>query len=335
MWVDDDLERALTAYQAADAAGLSDSLLLSSYSMVLERMRRDDEAYELARRAVALDPANTFLICTSAIEYSILGRFLEGMRLIDRGLDIYPERRFLRLVRGQIIFLNTGRLEDLLLELDAASRQQPPSAILDLSFRVLVCARAYDELERLLESIPEDEVRAVPGPAGGGSLFGVGKRPLSHLRGWVALLRGDSSEAARQGTAVLEFLERTKTTRLNAWFRHALAADGHTFLGQREAAIAAARVTLEAMVPARDSFARFSIYHSARVLAWNGLHDEAVSLFEGDSSVNMRPTTALITRDPSITTPLAGNARFQALSQRIEGVLAERAALLDSYLGPR
>jgi tetratricopeptide (TPR) repeat protein len=300
--------------------------------MVMERLGRDDEVYDLICRAIALDPANPFLIATSAVTFSILGRLAEAINLVDRGIRTYPERRFLRLVRAQLLFVNIGHIEELLSELRVSSRQQSHASMIDLNFRTLLCAGAYDELQRLLDAIPESEIRMVPGLGGGGAMFGVGNRPMAQFHGWVALLRGDVAEAARQGAKVLEFCARSKPTLAGSGFHRSLAAEGHLFMGQRERAIAAARAMVPGISPDRDAFGRFSVFYAARCLAWIGERDEAVSLLESQSSQNIRRIAAFCCRDPSLTTPLAGNARFAALTARLEAGLAERASQLSGIL---
>jgi hypothetical protein len=103
-------------------------------------------------------------------------------------------------------------------------------------------------------------------------------------------------------------------------------------MGQRERAIAAARAMVPGISPDRDAFGRFSVFYAARCLAWIGERDEAVSLLESQSSQNIRRIAAFCCRDPSLTTPLAGNARFAALTARLEAGLAERASQLSGIL---
>jgi len=335
LWIEVDPKRALSAYQEADAAGLNEAQTLSSYAMVMERLGRGNEVYDLICRAIELDPANPFLIATSAVTFSILGRLVEAINLIDRGIRTYPERRFLRLVRAQLLFVNLGHIEQLRSELKLSSRQLSQESLIDLNFRTLLCAGAYDELQRLLDAIPESEIRMVPGLGGGGAMFGVGNRPMAQFHGWVALLRGDAAEAARQGAAVLEFCARSKPTLAGSGFHRSLSVEGHLFMGQRDRAIAAARATVSAINPDRDAFGRFSVFYAARCLAWIGEQDEAVSLLESQSIPNITRIAAFCCHDPSLTTPLAGNARFAALTARLEAGLAERASQLSGIISGR
>ena len=77
------------------------------------------------------------------------------------------------------------------------------------------------------------------------------------------------------------------------------------------------------------------MFYAARALAWNGAEDQAITLLENDSDSNLSRSAALITRDSSLTTPLAGNARFAALTARLEAGLAERASQLSGIISGR
>jgi tetratricopeptide (TPR) repeat protein len=320
-WVENDLPRAHATFLAADAAGLGDSMLLSSYATVMERMGRPAEALALFERADVLDPANPFIIAIGAFGMSTLQRVTKAIAVIDRGIALYPERGYLKLVRAQIVFVNTGQDAELRRELDLATRQLPLPGLLDLNFRVLLNVRAYDDLQRLLDAIPDREVRVVPGPGGGGMFLGVGQRPIAQFRGWLALLRGETAAAARHGIEVLEFVGRQTLNPRNAWFLHWLTADGHTFLGQHDRAIAAARSAMEARPSAGDTFGAFVVLCVARNLAWCGAASDALTLLESIFAAGNTRYPAIIPRDPILTTSLAKEDRFHALVAQLEAQL--------------
>jgi len=317
-WVERDLQRALDAFRTAVAAGLADPLYLSSYGNLLERLRHDAEALQYLERALALDPGNPFLIMTTALGYLILRRAGEGIRLLDRAIEKFPEHRVLRLTRGQIKFLNLGLMDEVRSELALATRHLPLPSLLDANFRVMVCAGAYEELQKLLDAIPDRVMRVVPGPGGGGPLFGVGDRPIAQLRGWLALLRERPDEAARHGREVLEFIADRKITPQNSWFLHLLTADARTFLGEKAPAIVAARAALGDLSLARDRYGIYVTLSAAVILAWNGADDDAMTLIESvveDTALSVR---GLVLRNPALGQPLARNARFRKISASLE-----------------
>jgi TolB-like protein len=317
-WIEADLPRALATFDAAKAAGLTDPMLLTSCGSVLIRLGRADEAVVIMEGALARDPGNPFLLSAAALQTASAHRPAEAVRMIDGGLALHPGWDFLKLVRAQIVFLHTGRFEDLRRELARATTQLPLPSLLDLAFFSLMSVRAFDDLHRMLDAIPDREVRAVPGPGGGGPMFGVGSRPMAQFRGLLALVRGDAAEAARQGAEVLDFVARRKVTPQNAWFLHWLRSDGHMMLGQREPAIAAARAATAARPIARDRFGLFPALPVVRNLAWCGAQDEAMNLLEKIVELRAYSGAATIALNSTLKTALAGNARFATLLTKVE-----------------
>jgi hypothetical protein len=61
---------------------------------------------------------------------------------------------------------------------------------------------------------------------------------------------------------------------------------------------------------------------SAVAFAWGGAEDEAAGLLEQLAEVNVGLALAEITRDPLYSVPLADNARYRALSARLEVQIA-------------
>jgi hypothetical protein len=110
-----------------------------------------------------------------------------------------------------------------------------------------------------------------------------------------------------------------KETGRNQWFLRLLQSHGHTFLGHREAAIAAGREALELMPATRDALSWLPTAAGvAAAYAWLGAEDEAVAVLEEYSSAKPGPGPALIARDPLFSVPLAENERYRALADRLE-----------------
>jgi hypothetical protein len=224
----------------------------------------------------------------------------------------------LQFVQGQIVLSYTGRTEDWRATLDRARERLPPVVLVDQHFHLLRIEGRYAELKSLLDGITEPSVRVIAG-TGATSLFGVGYRPTALYRGWVGLLLNDSAAAAKHGREVLKFVANEKETGRNQWFLRLLQSHGHTFLGEHEAAIAAGREALELMPPTRDALSWLSAAAgAAAAYAWSGAENDAVAVLEACSSATPGPGPGLITRDPLFSVPLANNARYRALADRLE-----------------
>jgi len=325
-WVERDLARGLKSFEAAERAGLTDPMFLFGKSALTFRARRIDETLRFNERLMALDPGNPFLLTNSAAMLYGMHRPVEALRMIDRGLEQFPDDVGMPLLRGQVIFGHTGRTDEWRARLDRASAITSPLALLDQHFNLLRMEKRYAELQKLLDGVTETTVRVISGSLGGG-FYGVGERPTALYRGWTALLRGDPVQAAKHGRSVLRFVERQQETDANKWFLRLLTAQGNAFLGQKERAHEAAREALELMPPSRDALSWLSAAGgSAAAYAWSDAQNEAAALLEEVAAAIPSPGPAWVARDPLFTVPLAQNSRYRVLVERVEAEM--RAARL-------
>ena len=81
--------------------------------------------------------------------------------------------------------------------------------------------------------------------------------------------------------------------------------------------------TLRLAAEQRDILVRHLVLVSSAVaFAWGGAEDEAAGLLEQLAEVNVGLAPAEITHDPLYSVPLADNARYRALSARLEVQIA-------------
>jgi tetratricopeptide (TPR) repeat protein len=314
MFIEHDLPRAIASFEAAEAAGPVEPMLLGAKVQLLSRTGNSDAALKLTNRLLALDPGNPFQIVIGGFYTAMDGDLADGLRVIERGCALYPDHLMLNLARAQIIFYNTGNTNEWRTALDAASEKTSTLAMLDQHFVLLGYERRFDELRRLLDTVPENSVRVVTGPSSG-PYFGVGRLPIAQFRGWAAILSGDRDAAVREGKLVLDFVANVRETPRNKWFLRLLAADGHTFLGQRERALAAADEAV-ALYPSEGDTIGFAVARAAaHVYAQLGAEDQAIDILERDRRL-IGP--AQITRDPVFDRALGKNPRYQALVERLE-----------------
>jgi eukaryotic-like serine/threonine-protein kinase len=129
---DFDWDGAEAALNKAAALQPGSSDLLSSRADLEEVRGRLDEAIELRKRAVALDP-----LCSSCYLYlgsdlSETGQYDEANTVLQKGLDLDPQQGFVHFVRGQIL-LARGRPQEALMEM-----QQEPNEGLKLAGEAMV-----------------------------------------------------------------------------------------------------------------------------------------------------------------------------------------------------
>jgi TolB-like protein/DNA-binding winged helix-turn-helix (wHTH) protein len=313
-------ERALTALNAAEALGLTDPKWLQPKVRLLLRMGRVDEALRTQQHMLELDPGNRGVISEAAENLTLLRRPAEVLRVIQLLQPQWPDVYLWN--RGRTLFAFTGRTQELRQGVDRWIEGKTPAQIaahsfsLSDSFEVLRYEHRYRELDQLVQLIPAGPVNYFPSSLEyfEGHTDDV---PAALYRGWSALLLGDEARAEREGRSLLTFM-KTRSLR-PAYFSRRLEAEGHVFIRQPAAAIEAASASLELMPRDKDAMAWIGVaLAAARVYAWAGARERAVSLLEQVATASPGAPPAFITRDPLIALPLATDPHYQALAGRLE-----------------
>ncbi len=310
--VEADHARALESFQGALAAGLTDPGWLLSGTYIQFRTNRVAAALELGDRLMELDPGNAFLFSALAAQRIFSKRPQEALRIIDRGLAKSPTFVPLLITRRTVVTSFAGRdsPEPLL------AGTGDPTLVLDETFNRLMREGRFAELVSELGRVPP-VVRVVTGGTTAVA-FGVGERPIAELRGWAHLLLGDTAAVRQDGDMVLEFLASREETPSNRWMRGVLRAEAHLFRGEREPALQAVRDNVAAAAASGDELAKIGAnLGGAGVRAWLDEDDLAVELLEGALSGDVATPPGPLVWDPRFAKPLADNARYRALVERI------------------
>jgi TolB-like protein len=315
-----DLNGGLAAQVGAAAAGQVDSSQLASTSEALRLAGRLDEAIQLAQRARALDPKNPFVYGVLIEALIAARRPAEALRIVDFAAAQSPER--FAGARAYVEWDFTGSASALSAWPSTIPRADITAASDGASLNSLLARLRYQHRYRdmadLLGRATTKTIRA--------GTYWAGDEPVAELWGWVHLLLGDRAAAAQDGREVLDFVAHRKETQWNRAFLHLLTAEGNTFVGDRERAIAAAHETLGLTQWPNDRI--YVTPFVASVYAWSGAQDEATTLLERFATeIPMTVPPAVIARDPLYETPLAGNTHYQALKAKIEAQMA--ATTLD------
>ena len=326
--VDFDSAKALTLLNTAHALNPNSSEVAQVLGRQLSSIGKPREALAYYERAAELDPANPSVFADWAATLKMARMPEESLR-VSRDFDArYPGRT----TYGWRLFGFTG-------ELDRAARElaniQNEEARLAARFDLLRYSNRIAELDELIE---RSGLNTIPQASFGGfAIPAIGRKPVAELHGWAKLLENDAAAAARDGHVLLEFAARQPVTKWNAWYLRMLTAEGELFSGNRAKAAQHARAALD-MAPrnVHVGIQRYAPALAARILAWAGAEDEAVSLLERVSSGFPTIGPAEILRDPLYTIPLARNARFGLLARRLHAELAVNQKLRDqAYLASR
>lgn len=312
--VDLDPESALRMTEQAP----NDPEVLQSRAIVLMTMGRYRESDEIFDRFLALDPENLRLLTIKTTNLLVERRGRDALELIATSNKLSPPWRRV----GALAYAFTGETDfpmPSISQMQASLTAPDPDGerllALGPELAQMRIGGRFDEIRALLDSVRADSTRI---PAFTGALPGLGRQPVATLRGWNDLLRGDIAAVA-SGKNVLDFVSRQRVTKWNKWYLRMLEAEAQLFMGNRAGAVAAALDSLN--LPPELSNRHMQVYRAwlaAITLAWAGDHDRSVTLLEKLSSGAPSLGPAYIARDPLVTIPLKGNARFEKLRAALE-----------------
>jgi hypothetical protein len=149
--------------------------------------------------------------------------------------------------------------------------------------------------------------------------YRIGRVPIADERGWLDLQLGDAQAAKQDGKRIMSFLASHGENPWNSWFRELLRADAQLFLGEGKAAIATADHAVALTRAASSVSDQMNAFvWATMVRAWAGAGDEAAARLETLASSVPGLWSGEIVRDPLWALPLAHNARYLQLCERLK-----------------
>jgi tetratricopeptide (TPR) repeat protein len=320
--VDRDLPRALGLIEAAEQVGPLDPGLLLTKANFLMFAGRLEESLAVQAQAARLDPGNAGIYRYWVQNLAAARRPREMLRVLTEFDSRFPGR----LYRGEYLFAFTGSTAQWWDDVARLRASGEPNRTLSSECDLLRVEGRLDVLRtRLSAAAPVDFVQHSPF----GSLVGPSLKPVAELRGWERLLAGDAAGAARAGAVLAAFVERLPKTAWNEWWRRLLGAESAILRGDDAYAIEQARLALRLVGPTPTFPESVHVrLMGARVLAWAGAADDAVTLLETLSRGYPGAGPATIVRDPLFSVPLAANSRWRALARTLNAELAANQSLL-------
>lgn len=323
--LDQDNERALALLAAVEARGSEDPDALQLKADILVRKGLAPDSLPIIARAIALDPSNPFLLTYRwfAAMYARQPKLaLEALNdAAARVPDLAP---LLRNLQGLTVtlWIRDPRALAEVMERTRIDPQSTPAQIRPAAMTYYLVEGKYAEARRTIDEFGADTLSAeflrffILAP-------GIGPTPVAEQRGWLDLLLGDTTSAAKDGAKVLAFVARQEETKWNRWFLRMLTAEGQLFAGNKEETVKSAQAAL-ALAPRAADAANWAIAAGtvAMVFAWAGEKDKAVALLEELSAAMPGLLPGQIVHEPRYTVPLAANARFKALVTKLEAQMA-------------
>jgi len=321
-----DYEQAHKTLVAAEAAGLADPDLLQWMAVLLVRMGRHEEARAIFDRFISLDPGNLMLLMVAFTSEFVGRRPKDAARIADFALARSPGNIIWLAMKANLKATFAGDLaeRDVLVEeiqKDIVGMEFDADGFIGFYLEHLIFHHRYDEALAIIDRAPTESFiliwfDSLP-------MRGTGRFPIAAVRGQVNLLLGDPAAAEKDGRAILDFVSRQTVTKWNDWFLRAIEGLGLLFSGKHAQACEVARDAVRLAFKAPDAVHWAAAKHmAAQVFAWAGAEDEAATLLLEMSAAIPGMAPAYITRDPTFAEPLAENARYRALSNRLEAQMA-------------
>jgi protein O-GlcNAc transferase len=153
--------------QALDEHG-DDALLLCWAGLAAQRVGEEGEAYELFRRALAMEPDDPFILASAGSGLSVVDD-PEAERALRLAALTAPDFAFARAAYGAYL-AREGLLDDALAELEAARRLDPEDPLVhtEIGIALLLAQRTDAGLDAL-----EEALSRTPGDAWLRGLFGL------------------------------------------------------------------------------------------------------------------------------------------------------------------
>jgi TolB-like protein/Flp pilus assembly protein TadD/predicted Ser/Thr protein kinase len=264
-----DYDGALAELETARQTLPNDSRLYELEGYIQRRRPggNQEEALRDLKRAIDLDPRNTFLLRQIAFSYDDLRRYAEEETVLDRALAIDPDNDHWKVARARVDYdskADTRRLHQVIDEI----RAKDPDAIKNSANNWLVCALAEHD------PAAADNALAVLGANGFGSETLIYSRRF--VDGLIARMTQDDAKAHAIFTIARP--EQEKLVRDHPDDAGALCVLGliDAALGQRQEALSEGRHAVELLPVEKDATnGKRMIMSLARIAAWIGDKDLA------------------------------------------------------------
>jgi TolB-like protein/tetratricopeptide (TPR) repeat protein len=301
-WGRKDYEPAYQAFTKAKAGLPSSVEAINGMAFVRRRQGRFQEAAELIERSAALDPRNALTHYTRGETLTVLRRYDEGRRSFERAIALDPNSTA----------QSAGLGRTALLAGDAAAACASVRSIVETAantesrqagFWTAVGCRDWDLASKIAELLPEV----------GSAQFQFECRAAA--RGWIRKFQGDQAGARAEFERAKRELVAYGRDRAPESNHHSMLALVLAELGEKEAALEAARRALTLRPASNDAWLlMYRKLDLAVVEIVVGEHDAAIKhLRELIEQPSDQASPALLRQSP-LFDPLRGDPKFERLA---------------------
>jgi TolB-like protein/Flp pilus assembly protein TadD len=263
-WGRKDYENAFAAFSEARKGLPSSSEVLTALAFVRRRQGRYHEALALLQESLPLDPRNTLTFFTLGETYSILRRYDEARRSLDRAIALSPEAHAPHGEKSHAALL-AGDIAGARAALAAGRETIGSGEGRFLAFWAAIGCRDYGIALDIAAPMAEAEM----------AQFYLECRAAA--RGWVHYFQGDAPGARadfERARALLDAYVREHPDEANGRSARAIVL---AHLGQADEALREARMALGLYPATHDAWIRqYRVFDLAIVEILTGRHDAAI-----------------------------------------------------------
>jgi serine/threonine protein kinase/tetratricopeptide (TPR) repeat protein len=300
-----DYDGALAELEVAGKTLPNDANVFELKGYVQRRQGKQEEAVRSLKRAIDLDPRNSFMLQQIALSYRLLHRFAEQKSALERALVIEPNDADIKLQRAAVEFYWKADPHPLHQMLDSI-RPRDPAAAGDIAEYWLLCALA----ERDAAAASNAVIAAGENPALTDEAFSFSS---PFMQGVIARMTKDDAKARAAFTAARA--EQQKVIQAHESYGPPLCVLGliDAALGQKEKALREGQRAVELLPVKKDPVNGIAmIKYLAMIAAWVGDKDLACEQL----AVAMRPPSGLSYGELKLLPfwdPLRNDPRFEKI----------------------
>jgi len=246
-YVDSDFDGAAREFEIARAGLPNQADVYLALGAIKRRQGKWDESTENLKKAVGLNPNDSWTIHNLAVNYQMLRDFKSANATIDHAIAINPKDPAPWEIKLKILIDGVGDLETAQQALEQFQGSSRPDIEIKVSLAkasVLLLRRQYAEALKVAEQLPDSKL--ADEPADRCNKYGT----IGHLK----RLLHDEDGARRAFTRAREAAQAQTVKQPDDPFAYANLALSDASLGNRDAAIAAITQAKKLLPEGKDSF---------------------------------------------------------------------------------
>ena len=294
-WGSRDYERALDAFTIGAKTLPNESEVIAAIGYIRRRQGKFEEALAGLKKAFALEPQGEAHARQIGATLQELGRYPEAVAYLDRSISLLPDQRSAYVNKADTYLLWRGDTEKSRNTLEQVPTQYQPWQSLTW---VDIYERKYQSALDRLDRSPVNTAEY-----------------MTQVKGLIYRFMNDSVRSCASFDSARRFLETDIVKRPDDWMLHRALAIVSAGLGQREAALQEAQLTVKLLPISDDALdGVWPLIALAQVYIIVGSHDAALDQLEFLLSLQAPRyiTVPILQLDP-IYDPLRSNPRFRAL----------------------